>query len=474
MAPAQQPPPGGNGMSNLARTVGDFEATQAVAIRQGTTTARIITYAGNPNGATITPTPTMGTICIDSTSGNIWQWVSGTTWIQFTTGTLSATGLDWKQSVLAASTANVPNPTSAAPSTLDGVTLVQGARILLKNQTNGAQNGIYVVTTLGTGANGVWAFAPDYATGTANAGCIVEVEQSSVASPTQAGTLWLMTTAGTVTIGTTATSWVNFGSYYAGSGIAITTGVITAVADPNGGLSVTGTGIKALAANTAISVSSSGVGVALATTPGLTISSGLAVLLASGGGLSVTGSGIGISVSSPNAAGSVGGLSVSATGIGLSLDAIPGLQTTTGLKVLADPAGAIAVGSSGIKVNVDSSNGSTAISGNAIIVPGVLNKTIASATASQVVDSVPIATYTTAQWVISVKNSTTGHYSSEILACNLGTGTTVDYAEYGVVQLGSFTTNVPSFTVTNDGTNMILTFTGDVGNSISVNRQAVV
>lgn len=116
MAPAQQPPPGGNGMSNLARTVGDFEATQAVAIRQGTTTARIITYAGNPNGATITPTPTMGTICIDSTSGNIWQWVSGTTWIQFTTGTLSATGLDWKQSVLAASTANVPNPTSAAPS----------------------------------------------------------------------------------------------------------------------------------------------------------------------------------------------------------------------------------------------------------------------------------------------------------------------------------------------------------------------
>lgn len=458
-------------MASIARTAGDFEATQAIAIRQGNITARIITYAGNPNGATITPTPTLGTICIDSTSGNIYQWVTGTTWTPFTTGALSASGLDWKQSVLAASTTNVANPLTGAPNTLDGVTLTVGARVLLKNQGTPASNGIYTVTTVGTGSNGVWAYASDYATGTANAGCVVDVEQSSVASPSQAGTLWMMTSPGEITVGTTPTAWVNFGTYYAGSGISITTGVIAAVADPNGGLSVTGTGIKALSAGNSITVSSSGIDVALATTSGLSKASGLAVVVQTAGGLNVSGTGVGITVAQ-QAAGVAGGLTVTSTGIGLSLDATPGLQTTAGLKVLVDPAGAIAVGASGIKVNVDSTNGSTAIVGNVVVVPGLLNKTIAAATATQVIDSVPIATYATASWLISIKNGTTGHYASEIIGTNLGTGTTVDYAEFGVVQLGSFTT-VPTLTVTNDGTNMILTFTGDAGNGISVNRQAV-
>jgi hypothetical protein len=102
----------------------------------------------------------------------------------------------------------------------------------------------------------------------------------------------------------------------------------------------------------------------------------------------------------------------------------------------------------------------------------MVNTTIASATATQTVDSIPIATYAAAEWLVVVKNGTTGRYASKLVATNLGTGTTIDYAEYGVVQVGSFTT-VPTFTVTSDGTNMILTFTGDAGNSISINRQAV-
>jgi phage-related tail fiber protein len=47
-------------------------------------------------------------------------------------------------SVVAASTANVN--ISSAPSTLDGVTLVAGERVLLKDQTAGAENGVYVFT----------------------------------------------------------------------------------------------------------------------------------------------------------------------------------------------------------------------------------------------------------------------------------------------------------------------------------------
>jgi hypothetical protein len=415
----------------------------------------------------------MGTICIDTATGNLYQWVTGTQWTPFTTGALSASGLDWKQSVLAASTGNIVDPIAAAPNTLDGVTLTVGARVLLKNQGTPSSNGIYTVTTVGTGANGVWAFASDYQTGIVSSGCITEVEQSSVASPTQANTLWMMTTPGAITVGGTATTWINFGTYTAGSGISITTGVIAAVADPNGGLSVTGTGIKAAAGNTAISVSSAGIGVALiGTNPGLTISSGLGVLVNASGGISIGGSGLAITTAL-QAAGTASGMAVSSTGIGLSLDSTPGLQTTAGLKVYANTSGAISVGASGILVNIDSTNGSTAIVSNAIVVPGMLQKTIASATSTQVVDSIPIATYTAAKWVVSVKNGTTGHYASIIVACNLGTGSTVDYAEYGVVQAGTFATNVPAFSVTSDSTNMILTFTGDSGNAISVVRQAV-
>jgi chloramphenicol 3-O-phosphotransferase len=85
------------------------------------------------------------------------------------------TGLDTKQSVRAASTANVAGITynatggtsgrgqiTTAPNALDGVTLVAGDRIGLFGQTTGAQNGLYTVTTVGTGATGVWDRATDF------------------------------------------------------------------------------------------------------------------------------------------------------------------------------------------------------------------------------------------------------------------------------------------------------------------------
>ena len=83
-------------------------------------------------------------------------------------------GLDLKASVRVASTANVAGTYSATggtslrgqftamPNTLDGVSLAAGNRVLLKDQTVGAQNGIWIVTTLGTGANGVWDRGPAF------------------------------------------------------------------------------------------------------------------------------------------------------------------------------------------------------------------------------------------------------------------------------------------------------------------------
>jgi len=375
--------------------------------------------------------------------------------------------VDWKDSCRVATTGPISNLTTGAPNSVDGQALAVGDRILVKDQVIASQNGIYVVATVGTGANGVWTRAGDAsASEMVTTGMTTVIEQGS-----QANTLWILTTTGTIVLDSTALTFTSFGTYTAGSGIVISSGVVSAVADPAGGLSVTGTGIKALAADSSIAVTGTGLSVVLATTSGLSKTSGLAVVAQPTGGINVNASGIGITVAQ-QAAGIVGGLAVSATGLGLSLDATPGLQTTSGLKVLANAAGAITVGASGLAVNVDSTNNSTAIVSNTIVVPGMVNKTIASATATQVVDSIPIATYAAADWTLVVKNGTTGRYASKIVATNLGTGTTIDYTEYGVVQVGSFTT-VPTFTVTSDGTNMILTFTGDAGNSISINRQAV-
>jgi hypothetical protein len=68
---------------------------------------------------------------------------------------------DYKDSVVAASTGANIN-LSAAPSTLDGVSLAANYRVLVKDQNPSALNGIYRITTLGTGSNGVWTRSSDF------------------------------------------------------------------------------------------------------------------------------------------------------------------------------------------------------------------------------------------------------------------------------------------------------------------------
>jgi hypothetical protein len=167
-----------------------------------------------------------------------------------------ATGLDVKASVRLASTANVTatytaaggtsgrGQFTAAPNTLDGVALVAGNRILLKNQTTAAQNGIYVVTTLGTGANGVWDRATDFDNDAeVTSGAFTFVEQG-----TQAASGWVLATANPITIGGgvgTALSFSQFsggGSYLAGNGLQLVGSTFSAVGTANR-VSVSGSGI---------------------------------------------------------------------------------------------------------------------------------------------------------------------------------------------------------------------------------------
>jgi len=80
----------------------------------------------------------------------------------------------FKGPVRAATTGTV-DLIGGAPNIVDGVTLELNDRILVKDQTDPAQNGIYVVSFLGTGSNGTWQRSSDTNTAERMAGAIVYV-----------------------------------------------------------------------------------------------------------------------------------------------------------------------------------------------------------------------------------------------------------------------------------------------------------
>lgn len=124
-------------------------------------------------------------------------------------------GLDAKDSVRVATTANVAL-TGATTTTIDGVTLAAGNRILVKNQTTGSENGIYVFAT------GAWSRATDADTSAkVSSGLFVFVEEGTVNSDSG----WVLTTDGVITIGTTSLNFAQFsgaGQITAGMGLTKT------------------------------------------------------------------------------------------------------------------------------------------------------------------------------------------------------------------------------------------------------------
>lgn len=126
----------------------------------------------------------------------------------------SSLGLSWKQTVRAASTANGTLATAfVTGATLDGVVLAAGDRILLKNQTAGAENGIRIV-----GA-GVPARAADANTAALLLQATVGVQEGTV----NADTAWQNTTNAPIVVDTTALAWAALpGVMTAGAGLTST------------------------------------------------------------------------------------------------------------------------------------------------------------------------------------------------------------------------------------------------------------
>lgn len=149
-----------------------------------------------------------------------------------------ARGLAWKMPVRAASTGNI---NVAAPgTTLDGVTLAVNDRVLLKNQTAGAQNGIYVWT----GSAVALTRALDADDGAElNPGTAATVTEGTV----NADKVFMVISDAAITIGTTASVWAQFGggqTYTASNGVAAVGSDFRGVAAPNGGLTVGAAGFS--------------------------------------------------------------------------------------------------------------------------------------------------------------------------------------------------------------------------------------
>jgi hypothetical protein len=123
----------------------------------------------------------------------------------------SRLGLDVKDSVRVATTGNI---TLSGVQTIDGVTLVAGDRVLVKNQSTASTNGIYVV------ASGAWNRALDFnASQDVTSGAFTFVE----AGTANADSGWVLSTLNPITVGTTALSFVQFsgaGQIDAGDGLS--------------------------------------------------------------------------------------------------------------------------------------------------------------------------------------------------------------------------------------------------------------
>jgi hypothetical protein len=186
------------GVSSISGTANEIEVTN-VGTAYTVGLPNDITVAGN---ITINGTPTQSTHAV--TKGYVDS---------------VAEGLNVHPASKAATTTNI-DLTTGGLLIIDGYQTIAGDRILVKSQTNAAQNGIYVV------ASGAWTRAADFdAPAEIVPGDFTFVENGS----TYADTGWVQTNTVT-TVGTDPIAFTQFsgaGTYLAGNGLTLTGGTFS-------------------------------------------------------------------------------------------------------------------------------------------------------------------------------------------------------------------------------------------------------
>lgn len=144
-------------------------------------------------------------------------------------------GLKAKASVVAATTVPI---TLSGTQTIDGIPIIAGQRVLVKNQTNAAQNGIYLCSA------GIWTRTSDADTSAELTAAYVFVEQGT----TNQDTAWVVS-SDFIAIDSTNITWVKFagsGAYAASihthSAADITSGTLPVTRGGTGVTTSTGTG----------------------------------------------------------------------------------------------------------------------------------------------------------------------------------------------------------------------------------------
>ncbi len=290
--------------------------------------------------------------------------------------------LSWKNVVRSATTTQLPSYTYAngtlgvgatltgtsngALTAQDGVTLVFGDRLLVKNEISGNApfNGIYILSQVGDGSNPyilLRATDSDQAAELNN-----EAVQVGTESATQAGYAFRQSTAAPITVGTTNlvyTNWATGITYNFRNGLALT-GVNVDVAPGDNSLTAT-PGSLIVKNDPAGAIATGASGLAVQTDGSTTQISAnqVAVKLDTGattGNIVSSGSGLKNQLESVNPT-----LQISANAIGVKLDSARAITTASG----------------GIGVNVD--NSTIDISGNAIEVKsgGITNTQVNAAAA---------------------------------------------------------------------------------------------
>jgi hypothetical protein len=124
--------------------------------------------------------------------------------------------------------ATLTNTGTLAAISIDGVTLSLNNRVLVYNQTNAAHNGVYYVSTVGDGAT-AWVLTRSTDTdsyGASDPNSLGEGDAFFVREgDTGAGELYVMTTSGTITFGTTNITFsviAETAVYSAGTGLTLT------------------------------------------------------------------------------------------------------------------------------------------------------------------------------------------------------------------------------------------------------------
>jgi hypothetical protein len=212
----------------------NFDGTAAITV-----TAAAGTLSGNTLAAGVTASSltSLGTIAnLTATAGTVATTPTASTDIanKLYVDTV-AQGLDAKASCVAATTADI---TLSGAQTIDGVSVIAGNRVLVKNQSLSQNNGIYLC------ASGSWTRATDANTWDALTSAFTFIEQG-----TANGDCGFVCTANAGgTLGTTALPWSQFsgaGTFTAGTGLTLTGSVFSLtspVAVANGGTGLTSLG----------------------------------------------------------------------------------------------------------------------------------------------------------------------------------------------------------------------------------------